>query len=102
MQNKNQFSDCAVSFCLDIYKKCSELDANDNMCMSSTSILLAMSMLQVGARNKTKDELTEVLKLSTNNHVETLDMMKHAVCTLERRSSHVQLKTANKLYPSQL
>ncbi|XP_052810598.1 leukocyte elastase inhibitor-like [Mya arenaria] len=89
----------ANEFTLDIYKAVTESSKNDNLFIAPTSILVVMAMVQVGARNVTKDQMVAALKLKFRNEKELLEEFELFSKALNQGSRDVTLQSANKLYP---
>ncbi|XP_058611819.1 leukocyte elastase inhibitor-like [Onychostoma macrolepis] len=83
-------------FALDLYRTLSARNAEENMFFSPLSISAAFSMVYLGARGETSDEMAKVLSFSSvsdvHSHFETL------TSTINRPSASYILKLANRLY----
>ncbi|XP_050994027.1 leukocyte elastase inhibitor-like [Labeo rohita] len=83
-------------FALDLYRALSARNAEGNMFFSPLSISAALSMVYLGARGETSEEMAKVLSFSSisdvHSHFETL------TSTINSPSASYSLKLANRLY----
>ncbi|XP_059354673.1 leukocyte elastase inhibitor-like isoform X2 [Carassius carassius] len=83
-------------FALDLYRALSASNAEGNMFFSPLSISAALSMVYLGARGETYEEMAKVLSFSSvsdvHSHFETL------TSTINSPSASYILKLANRLY----
>uniref|UniRef100_A0A8C1T451 Leukocyte elastase inhibitor n=1 Tax=Cyprinus carpio TaxID=7962 RepID=A0A8C1T451_CYPCA len=83
-------------FALDLYRALSASSAEGNMFFSPLSISAALSMVYLGARGETSEEMAKVLSFSSvsdvHSHFETL------TSTINSPSASYILKLANRLY----
>ncbi|XP_026089184.1 leukocyte elastase inhibitor-like isoform X1 [Carassius auratus] len=83
-------------FALDLYRALSASNAEGNMFFSPLSISAALSMVYLGARGETDEEMAKVLSFSSvsdvHSHFETL------TSTINSPSATYILKFANRLY----
>ncbi|XP_045201585.2 leukocyte elastase inhibitor-like isoform X2 [Mercenaria mercenaria] len=94
-----ELSDCINDFTLDIYKHVTSQQPSGNLFMSPSSMMVVLTMLHVGSRNKTEDQMTQVLKLEKLDKKAILRHMETFVSTLKKGSKSVTLSTANRLFP---
>ncbi|XP_053403392.1 leukocyte elastase inhibitor-like [Mercenaria mercenaria] len=93
-------SDCINEFTVDIYKYVISEQFSGNVFMSPTSMMVVLTMLFVGARKKTEDQMTQILKLEKLDKKAVLRDMETFVNTLKKGSKSVTLSTANRLFPN--
>ncbi|KAL0164582.1 hypothetical protein M9458_040335 [Cirrhinus mrigala] len=83
-------------FALDLYRALSARNPEENMFFSPLSVSAALSMVYLGARGETSEEMAKVLSFSSvsdvHSHFETL------TSTINRPSASYILKLANRLY----
>lgn len=94
-----ELSDSVNDFTLDIYKHVVKDHTADNVFMSPSSMMVVLAMLHVGARNKTEDQMSKVLKFEKLDKNSLLRKLETFVSTLKKGSKSVTLKTANRLFP---
>lgn len=100
MASKNkELSDFVNEFTMNIYKYVVVSQTSSNVFMSPSSMMVVLTMLHVGARNNTKDQMTKVLKLTRMKNTDVLQHMETFVNTLKRGSKSVTLSAANRLFP---
>ncbi|KAL1253677.1 hypothetical protein QQF64_015906 [Cirrhinus molitorella] len=83
-------------FALDLYRALIARNAEENMFFSPLSVSAALSMVYLGARGETSEEMAKVLSFSfvsdVHSHFETL------ISTINSPSASYILKLANRLY----
>ncbi|WAR02326.1 ILEU-like protein [Mya arenaria] len=93
-------SDSASEFSLDIYKAITSSSNNDNLFIAPTSIWIAMAMVNVGARNVTREQIEAALKLRFKDEEVMLDEFEKFSKVLNQGNrKSVKLQVANRLYP---
>ncbi|XP_069494531.1 alpha-1-antiproteinase F-like [Ambystoma mexicanum] len=92
-----------TEFAFNLYKQIAESGSSDNVFFSPLSISTAMSMLSLGARSTTKDQIVEGLGLNITNTTdkEIHEGFHHLIHMLNDANSDLQLNTGNVLFISE-
>ena len=91
-------SESMNEFTFDVYKTLAAGKA-DNLFMSASSVMVAMTMVHAGARGNTKSQMTDTLRLEKVKENEIYAAFEEFVRLLKQSNSDFTLRIANKLYP---
>ncbi|KAL1253676.1 hypothetical protein QQF64_015905 [Cirrhinus molitorella] len=83
-------------FALDLYRALIARNAEENMFFSPLSVSAALSMVYLGARGETSEEIAKVLSFSFVSDVHS--QFETLISTINRPSASYILKLANRLY----
>lgn len=97
--SKTALSGSVNEFTFDVYKYIAGQKPSENAFMSTTSIMVVMTMLHIGARNKTETQMAKALRLGNIDKTALLSEIQRFVAVLKGGGKSVTLQTANKLFP---
>lgn len=95
-----ELTDANTAFAFDMYKFLTDKSAN-NLFFSPASISIALAMTSLGAKEKTLNEMHNVLKLSSMKHEDTHSGFAELHGVLNKSDAPYKLKIANKLFARQ-
>lgn len=93
-----ELSQCVCHFTVDMYKNVAKSHPMDNVFMSPSSILIVLTMLYVGAKGTTQDQMATVMKfkkMDRNDIVQSMGLFRKMLTNKDRNFT---LRTADKLY----
>lgn len=97
--SKQAYLNRVSEFSLDVFKRCLKSSLSDNVFMSPASIFIALTMVKLGAKNNTLDQMMKALKCVSLAKEEILGMASQFMSSLKKQSNYVLLRSANRLYP---
>ncbi|XP_052228577.1 leukocyte elastase inhibitor-like [Dreissena polymorpha] len=92
-------SSSASKFSLDLFQHVVSHNPHSNLFMSPSIIFVAMTMVQIGARNETRNQMISTLQFRSKDQQSILDAASSFAYRLNKRSDHGILRSANRLYP---
>lgn len=98
--SKSAISVSTTDFTFDFYKHIVATGQSNNAFMSTTSIMVVMGMLHMGARNNTEIQIAKGLRLGKMNREALSKEMERFVGRLKESNQTVTLQTANRLFPN--
>ncbi|XP_045203889.2 leukocyte elastase inhibitor-like [Mercenaria mercenaria] len=96
---RRDISDCVNEFTLSMYRQITADKPSENIFISPSNVAVVMTMVYVGARKQSEEQMAKTLRLTNMERRYVLQQMERFVEKVEKGSKYITIKTANSLFP---